>query len=334
VLGRKVEKLAGTKSCRLRQTVDLRTERDILSSQHDPLARVISGASDTVSAHAATLNRATASQLSRARPAMLRLQRQYGNHYVQRVMPLSRKADGGAEATPVLQRKQTKGSTPAPTTQAVVILKTSGKMGIGTTALSTNLVHGIIKAESRFMGLLGGLAESMGIGDTRGPGQIGKAAVDRVDANFAAEISQFAKVFSGPPASWEDKVTDSNWSYFYIAGYLACRINEAQGTFQVSDNDSAINYGIAMYHGAYRTIKKYRRALAKKRGITNLRTITWKMLVKEVEKSEKRTITIVGGIASAFTPRIVEIVNYVHTARGLPDVSVRTEYIPLPGGKL
>lgn len=60
--------------------------------QPDPLARVITLAGHTGSpqTHAAVLNRATRGQLSRAGHSLLQLQRQYGNHYVQRVVDRAR----------------------------------------------------------------------------------------------------------------------------------------------------------------------------------------------------------------------------------------------------
>lgn len=106
MLDRKVEKLADTKSRRLRQAVDRQAEKDILSSQHDSLAQVISGTGNAASAraHASALNRATAGRPARAGHSMLRLQRQYGNRYVQRVLALARKGNGRAEVAPEVER--------------------------------------------------------------------------------------------------------------------------------------------------------------------------------------------------------------------------------------
>jgi hypothetical protein len=83
-----------------RQAEELKAE-DILSPQRDPLAQVTCRAGDAscARAHASTLNRATDSQPSRGGPSLSLLQRQYGNRYAQRVLALSKKADGETEAT-------------------------------------------------------------------------------------------------------------------------------------------------------------------------------------------------------------------------------------------
>jgi hypothetical protein len=63
-------------------------------------------AEDTsANAHASILNRATASKPSRAGRSLLRLQRMYGNRYVQNVLSLSRKAGEKAEATPEVEQE-------------------------------------------------------------------------------------------------------------------------------------------------------------------------------------------------------------------------------------
>lgn len=48
------------------------------------------GDNSCATAHASTLNRATSSQPARAERSLLQLQRQYGNHYVERVLSLAR----------------------------------------------------------------------------------------------------------------------------------------------------------------------------------------------------------------------------------------------------
>lgn len=72
----------------------------------DPLARITyrAGNPGSINAHAAILNRATASRPSQARQSLLQLQRQYGNRYVQRVVDLVRKGEGDAEVSPVVEQ--------------------------------------------------------------------------------------------------------------------------------------------------------------------------------------------------------------------------------------
>lgn len=106
----KLERTTETKSELSRQDAERQAEKPeaqgILSLQHDPLARVVSGAGNTgsINTHAATLNRATDSQPSRARHSLFQLQRQYGNRYVQRVLALAREAEGKAEASPDVEQ--------------------------------------------------------------------------------------------------------------------------------------------------------------------------------------------------------------------------------------
>lgn len=64
-------------------------EPDVTQPSHlNPLSRVAPGAGGAppAQAQAAALNRASGGQLARTGPALLQLQRQYGNHYVQRVV--------------------------------------------------------------------------------------------------------------------------------------------------------------------------------------------------------------------------------------------------------
>src|ERR1700685_4181623 len=60
--------------------------------ERDIVDRVTCRAGDDscATAHASTLNRATASQPARAERSLLQLQRQYGNRYVERVLSLAR----------------------------------------------------------------------------------------------------------------------------------------------------------------------------------------------------------------------------------------------------
>ncbi|HEY9665325.1 MAG TPA: DUF4157 domain-containing protein, partial [Coleofasciculaceae cyanobacterium] len=102
----KQETAAKTNFHHLQPTAEQQPEalatQETLSPQQNPLVRGINRVGNTPSAsiHATMLNRSVASQNG----AFLRqLQRQYGNSYVQRVLALSRKADGEAEATPEVE---------------------------------------------------------------------------------------------------------------------------------------------------------------------------------------------------------------------------------------
>lgn len=72
------------------------------SSQPDPMQQVTCklGDDSCASAHASTLNRATAGRPDLSAKSLLQLQRQYGNRYVQRVIALAKRAEKGPEATP------------------------------------------------------------------------------------------------------------------------------------------------------------------------------------------------------------------------------------------
>lgn len=102
----KQETAAKTNFHHLQSTAEQQPEalasQETLSPQQNPLVRGINrvGNIPSASIHATMLNRSTASQNG----AFLRqLQRQYGNSYVQRVLALSRKADGDAEAAPEVE---------------------------------------------------------------------------------------------------------------------------------------------------------------------------------------------------------------------------------------
>lgn len=102
----KQETAAKTNFHHLQPTVEQQPEalasQETLSPQQNPLVRGINRVGNTPSAniHATMLNRSAASQNG----AFLRqLQRQYGNSYVQRVLALSRKANGEAEAAPEVE---------------------------------------------------------------------------------------------------------------------------------------------------------------------------------------------------------------------------------------
>jgi len=72
------------------------------SIQGDPLCQISSRLGDRSSAnvHTSTLNRATISKPALATNALLRLQRQYGNRYVRRLIDIVRKDESNAEVVP------------------------------------------------------------------------------------------------------------------------------------------------------------------------------------------------------------------------------------------
>jgi hypothetical protein len=74
--------------------------------QRSPFEPLISGIGDASSAglHAFMLNRATNGQPSRAGQSLLRLQKRYGNRYVQRVLALAGKGTGEAEVAPEVEQ--------------------------------------------------------------------------------------------------------------------------------------------------------------------------------------------------------------------------------------
>jgi hypothetical protein len=76
-------------------------EAETVGVQRDPLAQLTCRAGDgsCAGAHASELNRAPDTQPSSAGQSLLRLQRQYGNQFVQRVMRLSRKGESGGQAS-------------------------------------------------------------------------------------------------------------------------------------------------------------------------------------------------------------------------------------------
>jgi hypothetical protein len=73
--------------------------------QQDPLAGVSCRLGDASCAggHASQLNRATAAQPSRGGQSLIRLQKEYGNHFVQRVLAQAR-SEADAETTPDVER--------------------------------------------------------------------------------------------------------------------------------------------------------------------------------------------------------------------------------------
>lgn len=78
----------------------------VLAPRRDPLAQVVCrlGDESCSQAHAATLNRDVAFRPRRSAGSLLRLQRQYGNRYVQRMVVFSRRDEGNSEVAPVVER--------------------------------------------------------------------------------------------------------------------------------------------------------------------------------------------------------------------------------------
>lgn len=99
-----------TKSSLSRQVLERQRDEHeaqrIRLPQHGPFEPAISGIGDASSAgvHASMLNRATNGRPSRAGQSLLRLQRQYGNRYVQKVLALARKGAGETEAAPEVEQ--------------------------------------------------------------------------------------------------------------------------------------------------------------------------------------------------------------------------------------
>jgi hypothetical protein len=73
--------------------------------QRDPLSQVgcREGDASCAGAHASTLSRATDARPARAEGSLLRLQREYGNRFVRRVVDLSRKGQGEGDVTPEIE---------------------------------------------------------------------------------------------------------------------------------------------------------------------------------------------------------------------------------------
>jgi hypothetical protein len=87
---------------RVQPSVVQRTKKETVAPQADLLAKICTGKPDAV-VHARALNRVTSGQPSRAVSSILRLQRSYGNRYVQRVLALARQGDGDAAVTPEIE---------------------------------------------------------------------------------------------------------------------------------------------------------------------------------------------------------------------------------------
>lgn len=176
-----------------------------------------------------------------------------------------------------------------PLTDAVTAVRTHGPTP-GSGMVTETLVQGIREAEGEFLRMhpLNRWGGSLGLTGTQGPGQLGEPAVDSVDRNFAAASAAFAAIYGPPPTTWEEKVNHANWSYFYIAAYLAFSINEARRVFQPATpilSDEAINIlnlGIAMYHGAFETIRDMRRRIAgEQSSAVSPGAVSWQMVEEE-----------------------------------------------------
>ena len=159
----------------------------------------------------------------------------------------------------------------------------------GASIITEDLITGIRQAENMFLrerpfNRWGG---SLGLSDTVGPGQLGEPAITDVDRNFSAAATAFAAIHGAAPSDWRSKATDTKWSYFYIAGYLAYSINRAESVFHpappvLSNADLGVmQIGIAIYHGAYDAIVAMRRRIASERGI-NVADVTWAMVQEEL----------------------------------------------------
>src|SRR5215470_1063455 len=91
-----------------RLTADRSEERETSppAVERDVVDRVAcrEGDNSCATAHASTLNRATASQPARAERSLLQLQRQYGNHYVERVLARAKEDAGHDDVSPNVER--------------------------------------------------------------------------------------------------------------------------------------------------------------------------------------------------------------------------------------
>ena len=87
-----------------RQPVPL-TARGTLPPQGDPLAALTDRAADAspAGAHSALASRAAGPQAAPVQRSLLRLQRQYGNRYVQRVLALARQGEGEGTVAPEVE---------------------------------------------------------------------------------------------------------------------------------------------------------------------------------------------------------------------------------------
>ncbi|HHG86685.1 MAG TPA: hypothetical protein ENJ82_18195, partial [Bacteroidetes bacterium] len=157
-----------------------------------------------------------------------------------------------------------------PITDAVAAIKASSS-NTGANYLSERLVRGIVQAEAMFLreNPLNRWAEGLGFADTIGAGQLGEPAITDVDNQFGAAITAFAKSHGAAPTDWKGKATHAEWQYFYTAAYLARSLQEAERIFQpnspvlTNNQIGIVDIGIAIYHGAFSTIRNLRRRVAK-----------------------------------------------------------------------
>ena len=98
------EPAVGNKLPTVRQNAKPGNNHAVLSPQALLQAAPQAGNSGLAASYAAGLNRATGSRPARAGPALLQLQRQYGNRYIQRVVALARQPESTAEVAPDTER--------------------------------------------------------------------------------------------------------------------------------------------------------------------------------------------------------------------------------------
>ncbi|MCI0564122.1 MAG: DUF4157 domain-containing protein [Nitrososphaera sp.] len=97
--------------------IQMSEAQDLLSPQRNPLVGMTSrvGNETSIKAHVVRLNQATNGQPARARHSLLRLQRQFGNRYVQRTVAQIKKHDSEESVSVNLQRQCACGGVPGPT---------------------------------------------------------------------------------------------------------------------------------------------------------------------------------------------------------------------------
>jgi hypothetical protein len=191
--------------------------------------------------------------------------------------------------------------------EAVRIVRTTAS-GLGKSQLTPDLVQGIERAEQRFLTRTRQAAEFVGVAGSLGPTQLTDAAISNVDAKMGSAVGQFAALFGAAPPDWEAKATHPDWYLFYTTAYLTWCINEADRLFQANDSATGKgNLGIITYLGAFASIRDLRREIAAERGIAKV-DVTWSMIEEKAE---------------TYSKKLNDDVNYVRTARGLPDI----EYI-------
>ncbi|MEM9292153.1 MAG: DUF4157 domain-containing protein [Acidobacteriota bacterium] len=224
---------------------------------------------------------------------------------------------------PRLQRQdeaKKKAAASSPAADAAAIIKAGGHSKHGGKWVSASLIAGIIRAEDKASDITRKIAEELGLGSSRGPGQLTKVAIKDADGKFpkeAAKFAKFAKKHGAMPAKWKEKAVHAKWSRFYIAAVLALKVDEAARIFQVKGKDEILNLGIGMYQGGFSTLKAVRRAIAAKKKIAKTK-VTWKM-IEDYAKTHSTESTFLGGVQ---TTKIVHIVRYVRNARGLPPLGI------------